>query len=208
MPKLQDHLLGRLLGRDFDGDTHDSFTPADRQSVRILSGRVYSVSTCQIFYTTYDIQRQTDTINTKSCPDIMVHAPPPDIATQYEPYWYARVLGIYHAKVSCSHQGFANGNELRRMEFLWVRWFGAEPGYRHGFQRARLLKIGFVPSSEEDAFGFLDPRHVIRACHLIPAFSCGQTNELLPVAKTDARRLRYGQTQAESEDWTNFYVTM
>jgi len=99
-------------------------------------------------------------------------------------------------------------NELRRMEFLWVRWFGAEPGYTHGFQRARLPKIGFVPSSDEDAFGFLDPRQVIRACHLIPAFSCGQTNELLPVTKTDAHCLRFGQTQAESEDWTNFYVNM
>ena len=102
-----------MLGHNFDGDTHDSFTPADRQSVRILSGRVYSVSSCQVFYTTYDIQRQTDTINPKSCPDIMVHAPPPDNTTQYEPYWYARVLGIYHAKVSCSHQGVANGNDLR-----------------------------------------------------------------------------------------------
>ena len=210
MPKLQDHLLGRLLGRDFDGDTHCSFTPADRQSVRIFSGRVYSVSTCQVFYTTYDIQRQTDTLNPKSCPDIMVHSPPPDnaIDSQLEPYWYARVLGIYHAKVFCSHEGVTDGNELRRMEFLWVRWFGAEPGYTHGFRRARLPKIGFVPSSDEDAFGFLDPRHIIRACHLIPAFSCGRTNELLPVAKTDARRLRFGQTQAESEDWTNFYVNM
>jgi len=94
------------------------------------------------------------------------------------------------------------------MKFLWVRWFGAEPGYTHGFQRARLPKIGFVPSSDEDAFGFLDPRHIICACHLIPAFSCGRTNELLLVAKTDARRLRFGQTQAESDNWTNFYVNM
>ena len=139
----------------------------------------------------------------------MLHAPLPDNTTQYELYWYARVLGIYHAKVSCSHQGVMNGNELRRMEFLWVQWFGAEPGYRHGFRQARLPKISFVrPSSDEDAFGFLNPRNIIRACHLIPAFSCGRTNELLPVAKTDARHLQFGQTQAESEDWTNFYVNM
>ena len=190
MPKLQDHLLGRLLGRDFDGDTHNSFTPVDRQSVRLRAGRIYTVNTCQIFYTTYDVQRQTDTVNTQSCPDVIVHAPPPDSDSDslYEPYWYARVLGIYHAKVSCSHPDVAGGNEIRRMEFLWVRWLGAEPGCRHGFRRAKLPKIGFVPSSDDYAFGFLDPRHVIRSCHLIPAFSCGRTSELLPVAKTDARR--------------------
>jgi len=138
----------------------------------------------------------------------MVCAPPPEDKddSHYEQYWYARVLGIYHAKVSCSHQDVAGGNDIRRMEFLWVRWFGAEPGYRHGFQRAKLPKIGFVPSSDEYAFGFLDPRHVVRSCHLIPAFHCGRTSELLPVAKTDARCLQDGQTQ--TDDWTNFYVNM
>lgn len=207
---MQNHLLGRLLNRDFDGDTHDSFTSADRQSVHLRAGRIYSVNTCQTFYTTYDIQRQTDTINPRSCPDIIVRAPPPDDDedSRYEPYWYARVLGIYHAKVSCSHPDAAGGNEIRRIEFLWVRWFGAEPGCRHGFRRAKLPKIGFVPSSDEYAFGFLDPKNVIRSCHLIPAFSCGRTSELLPVANTDARRPRYGQKQAESDDWTNFYVNM
>ena len=208
LPKLQDHLLGRLLGRDFDGDTHDSFTPADRQSVRILAGRIYSVNTCQVFYTTYDVQRQTDTINPRSCPDIMVYAPPDDDNSHYERYWYARVLGIYHAKIICSHPDVVGGNEVCRMEFLWVRWFGAEPGYTHGFRRAKLPKIGFMPSSDEYAFGFLDPRHVIRSCYLIPAFSCGRTTKLLPVAKTDARCLRYGQSQPDSDDWTNYYVNM
>jgi hypothetical protein len=208
LPKLQDHLLGRLLGRDFDGDTHDSFTPADRQSVRILAGRIYSVNTCQVFYTTYDVQRQTDTINPRSSPDIMVYAPPDEDDSHYERYWYARVLGIYHAKIICSHPDVVGGNEVRRMEFLWVRWFGAEPGYTHGFRRAKLPKIGFVPSSDEYAFSFLDPRHVIRSCHLIPAFSCGRTTELLPVAKTDARCLRYGQSQSECDDWTNYYANM
>jgi hypothetical protein len=69
-------------------------------------------------------------------------------------------------------------NEVCRMEFLWVRWFGAEPGYTHGFRRAKLPKIGFVPSSDEYAFGFLDPQHVICSCYLIPAFSCEQTTKL------------------------------
>ena len=45
LPKLQDHLLGRLLGRDFDGDTYGSFTLDERQTLHILSGKMYSVQT-------------------------------------------------------------------------------------------------------------------------------------------------------------------
>ena len=134
----------------------------------------------------------------------MVHAP----GSEDEPYWYARVLGIYHAKVWTSHDRVVNGGEIRRMDFLWVRWFGGEPDYQHGFRRARLPKIGFVPSTDEYAFGFLDPKHVIRCCHLIPTFSCGRTYDLLPVPDSDARRPRYGQAQVEKDDWTNYYVNM
>jgi hypothetical protein len=209
LPKLQDHLLGRLLGRDFDGDTYGSFTPNDRQTLKILSGKMYSVQTCRLYYTTYDVQRQTDTVNPRTCADVMVHAPAPDDEDDAgKPYWYARVLGIYHAKVSTSHPDAVNGGEVRRMEFLWVRWLGAEPGHRHGFPRAVLPKIGFVPSTDEYAFGFLDPKHVIRGCHLVPAFTCGRTSDLLPIKNTDARCLqRYGQAR-ETDDWVNFYVNM
>ncbi len=91
----------------------------------------------------------------------MVHAPAPDNENDHEHYWYARVLGIYHAKVSTSHPDATNGTEIRRMEFLWVRWLGAEPGHRYGFRHAVLPKIGFVPSTDDYAFGFLDPKHVI-----------------------------------------------
>jgi hypothetical protein len=29
LPKLQDHLLGRLTGREFDGDMHEEFTDSN-----------------------------------------------------------------------------------------------------------------------------------------------------------------------------------
>ena len=118
-------------------------------------------------------------------------------------------IGIYHAKVSTSHPDATNGGEICRMEFLWVRWLGAEPDHRHGFSRAVLPKIGFVPSTDEYTFGFLDPKHVIRGCHLIPAFTCGRTSDLLPVENTDARRLqRYGRACEILDDCMNFYVNM
>jgi len=126
----------------------------------------------------------------------------------YDFYWYARVLGIYHAKVSTSHPDAINGGEVRRMEFLWVRWLGVEPGHKHGFRRAVLPKIGFVPSTDEYVFGFLDPKQVIRGCHLIPAFMSGRTCDLLPVEDMDARRLEYPGHTRETDDWANFYINM
>jgi hypothetical protein len=54
--------LSRLLGREFDGDAHESFTTKELESVRILSGKIYSVRTCQLFYTTYDVQRQSQSL--------------------------------------------------------------------------------------------------------------------------------------------------
>ena len=80
-----------------------------------------------------------------------------------------------------------------------------EPGrYRHGFRHARLPKIGFVESTDEYAFTFLDPVQVIRGMHIIPAFSEGRTSVLLPVRKSVARAL----DPEETDDWTNFYVNM
>ncbi|KAF8237554.1 hypothetical protein L208DRAFT_1148665, partial [Tricholoma matsutake] len=65
------------------------------------------------------------------------------------------------------------------MEFLWVQWFGTEPGYHWGFKSALLPKIGFVPESDGNAFGFLDPSLILRGCHLVPCFSDGCTSQLL-----------------------------
>lgn len=126
----------------------------------------------------------------------------PETGVNASPYWYARVLGVYHTNVWTSHPAVKNGGDVRRMDFLWVRWFGEEPGYRYGFREARLPKVGFVESSDDYAFGFLDPKHVIRGCHLVPAFHGGRTSELLPVTQSDARVLEGSVV----DDWeTGFF---
>ncbi len=66
------------------------------------------------------------------------------------------VIGVFHANVQ--HVGANSRNyRVRRMEFLWVRWLGVVPDYAFGRRLARLPKIGFIPDSDEFAFGFLDP---------------------------------------------------
>ena len=97
----------------------------------------------------------------------------------------------------------AQKHSAQPMEFLWVRWLGAEPGYRSGSQVARLPKIGFVEATDEDAFGFLDPDLVIRGSHLIPAFHSGRTYDLMPYDGPTAAR-----SIGEKDDWVNFYINM
>jgi hypothetical protein len=118
------------------------------------------------------------------------------------PYWYARVLGVFHAKVM--HSGPKSRNRLvQYMEFLWVRWYGIQPGYRWGLKGARLPKIGFIPDTDDGAFGFIDPSLVIRGCHLVPCFASGRTSALLQTSTLTAAR-----RPDEVDDWANFYVMM
>ena len=88
------------------------------------------------------------------------------------PYWYARVLGIFHADIL--HVGpLALNLSVQHMEFLWVCWFGIEPGYRSGSHFGCLLKVGFVPDTDPCVFGSLDPSLILHGCHLVPAFAGG-----------------------------------
>jgi len=190
------------MGREFDGDMHDQFTDSDRNSIRFVGSRIYSVQTCRIYYTSYDLKRLCDTINPCAHPDIMLRSPVDE--ENAEPYWYARVIGIYHANVWIENSEIPGGRNTRRMDFLWVRWFGDEPGYHSGIRRARLPKIGFVESTDDFAFSFVDPANVIRGCHLIPAFNAGRSVDLLPHPHSIARRLN----PEEVDDWLNFYANM
>ncbi|KAL1759929.1 hypothetical protein FB107DRAFT_270653 [Schizophyllum commune] len=202
VPKLQDHLLNRLLHRQFDGDDDGAYSDEDRNHVRFRDRSFFEGRTCRVNYTTYDCRRDQDTIHVGKHADIMMHSP--ETGTNAHPYWYARVLGVYHADVMTSHPRAPPGsNQYQKMQFLFVRWYGTEPGYRSGSGLARLPKIGFVEEDEGPyAFGFLDPALVIRTCHLIPAFASGRTSSLLGAGATIAR------AAGEVDDWLNYYVNI
>ena len=65
------------------------------------------------------------------------------------------------------------------MEFLWVRWFSLDATAPGGFKTHRLHRLTFIHHENENAFGFIDPKDVIRAAHLIGAYSFGRTNRYL-----------------------------
>jgi hypothetical protein len=81
--------------------THGEFTDEERNTVRIAGECIYRCKTIRINYTTYDIRCNTDTINPQTYPDIMVKSP--ETGPNGQPYWYARVIGIFHATVSSCH---------------------------------------------------------------------------------------------------------
>jgi hypothetical protein len=99
-------------------------------------------------------------------------------------------LKIFHAIVTHPHCP-----EGERMDFVWVRWFGRQPAYRVGWKQERLDRIGFLNDRDEQ-FGFLNPSDVIRACHLIPAFSHGRTEQFLGTSKY----------RHKGGDWMYYYV--
>ena len=126
----------------------------------------------------------------------------PEVGTNVHPFWYAQVLGVYHANVSTTHPA-APRHSAQCMEFLWVRWLGIEPRYQLGSKVARLPKVGFVKDVDEDAFGFLDPDLVILGSHLIPDFNSGQTQGLMSYCGSTVAR-----PPDQKDDWTSFYVNM
>jgi hypothetical protein len=199
---LKDHILTRLLGKEYDGDEQE-YTHAERNEVLIQDNQLYFHKTLRVNYTSYDIRRQQDVVNPTSHPDVMVLSC--EDGEDAHPFWYARVIKIFHIIVrhcpSAPQTEQYAQTEPQRMDVLWVRWFGLDADARGGWSKKRLHGISFIPCDEPGAFGFLDPGQVIRGVHLIPNFSRDRTDSRLP--PSIARPAADG-----NEDWDSFYVNM
>ena len=190
---MKDHLLGRISERP-----EDSFTDKDRRQLLLHNNRIFCHKTLRINFTTYDGRRDQDTINIRTHSDIIVLANQDEDPENEHPYWYARVIGIFHAMVL--HVG--SGTTYEQIDFLWVRWYGFDMKSRSGFKARRLHQVGFLNSNDDTgAFGFINDLDVIRAVHLIPAFHFGKSSLLL--STSIARRKDEGD-----EDYERYYVNM
>jgi len=67
-----------------------------------------------------------------------------------------------------------------------------------GPNASQFTRVSFVPhtGTPGESFGFVDPSHVIRGCHLIPVFNLQRTRDLLGVSM--ARDIK--------GDWRAFYA--
>ena len=168
-------------------------------SVHIVDNRMYSLQLLRVNYTMYDVCRDQDLVNTHTQSDVMVLSHKDD--PQAHPYWYTRVLGIFHLRVLYLNPSAMNCS-VQHMEVLWIQWFGLVPGHQFGSKMAQLPKIGFIPDMDLLVFGFLDPSLVIHATHLIPAFNDGCTAEFLATSPTG------GWLPDETDNWAAFFVSM
>jgi hypothetical protein len=102
--------------------SHDnSLASTNWQAVIFQHDRMYKHKIMHINYTSYDVRRDEDIVYIGArgqCNNVMVLAPA-HIRLHGHPFWYARVLGIYHTNVIYTGEG--NADFLpRRLEFLWV----------------------------------------------------------------------------------------
>lgn len=182
------------MSRLVEGDDSDGpFTIRDRMSLKLINDRIYRHKVLRINYTTYNLRRDQDSLNPRTHGDIMVLS-----SDDAQPYWYARIIGIFHAMVLQTGPK-SKSREPKKMEFLFVRWFGLDNDEVGGWKTKKLHQIGFVEGDE--AFGFVDPADIIRGVHLIPRFSLGRTKQLL--GPSIARSVL-----EKDEDWFRYYVNM
>lgn len=161
--------------------------------------RLYFHNTMRINYTTYDIRRAQDTININSARrDIMVLSKSDNMDgaddADDSPFIYARILGIFH--VNAIQIGTATPDYTpQRFDLLWVRWF--KKITTGSWKKHKLECISFPPMANDCSFGFLDPNDVVRACHIVPAFSSG-------VRHPDSQGLSL--CARDSADFCQYYV--
>jgi len=146
------------------------------EQVFIENNTLYEHPILNIKYTSYEVQQERDSIHIGyGRTGVMVHTPTLR-EDENEPWSYANVLAVYHVTV-CT----ASRPEPQTLTVLWVRWMQRSATGLAGPNSRNYTRASFVPWSGTlgTAFDFVDPSHIIRACHLIPAFNLGRTHDLL-----------------------------
>jgi len=85
----------------------------------------------------------------------------------------------------------------RKVEFLWVRWFEYDSNRSVEWADLNLDPICFLPMADERAFGFVDPKDVLRGCHVLPTFARGR-------ARIDGVGL--SRLAHDAQDWSRYRV--
>lgn len=168
-------------------------------AVLLKNDRIYHHKLVRFHFTTYDVRRAADIINagTTRC-NIMLLADETHDSDHANPhhFLYARVLGAYHTNVIYTGPGMRD-YEARRLDFLWVRWYEVVDPQSSGWDNLMLDSVHFPPMREDDAFGFIDPKDVLRTCHILPNFAKG---------KRHANGAGVSRCAKDSTDYKRYYI--
>jgi hypothetical protein len=58
-------------------------------------------------------------------------------------------------------------NKPRHFDSLWVRWFEVVDTISSGWSNSTLDMVYFPSMHRNGSFGFVDPRDVLRGCHIL-----------------------------------------
>lgn len=159
---------------------------------------MYQHRTLRTNYTTYDVLRHQDVINPSTTHCFAVLPAEFELDSDAHPYIYAKILGVYHAKISYC------GGLPRRFDFVHVRWLYYDYGRPGGWESRRLDRLSYSDSHTEqdiiDSFDFIDPKDIIRAAHMIPDFQSGTSNTFLRIPSSIAH------DNSDHTDWNGYYV--
>ncbi|KAI0700501.1 hypothetical protein C8T65DRAFT_523783, partial [Cerioporus squamosus] len=204
IPHLCEHLLGRILDEE-----PGSFSESELDGLEIYRDCMYPHKVVRFNYPTYDMRHGQDSINPRTHPDIMLLANGSDATVH--PYWYARIIEVFHVKVSYHGPGAScSTRRWQSFDVLWVRWFAFDKDYPSGFQHRRLPHLSFVKTDDMSMdlpFSFVDPEDVICTAYLMPAFSLERTPGYLPPSKL-AWRTEDNKKCNDNQDWRYYYVGM
>jgi len=165
--------------------------------VFLKNDNIYHHKRVRFHFTTYDVQRGTDIVNSgTSRRDVMLLASDSKRSSSPHHFLYARVLGAYHANVIYTGPG-ARDQKPRRIHFLWVRWFEVIDPASSGWSKSGLDLVQFPPMHQNSSFGFVDPRDVLRGCHILPASAQG---------KRQADGVNVSPCAKDGEDYHFYYV--
>jgi hypothetical protein len=159
---------------------------------------LYHHKLLRFHFITYDVRRGTDIVNsgTSRCNIMLLADHEDDPTSSPHHFLYARVLGAYHANVIYTGPGMQD-YEDRRFEFLWVRWFEVVDPASSGWASSTMDSVRFPPMHGTHSFGFVDPKDVLRGCHILPSFAKGKRH---PDGVGISRRAKDGK------DYKLYYV--
>lgn len=192
VPQLKRHLLSRILG----SQNHPDFSDQEIGRIRFHQERMYRYNMLWINYTSYDVLRQQYVINPSNSRCFVLLPTEFDTDSNAHPFSYAKIIGIYHAKI-------IYGNQLaQRIDFVHVRWLYYDENQPGGWDTGRLDRVGYETCQTDqdilDSFDFVNPCDIIRAAHLIPDFKSGITTFL--------RGPSIAHDNEEHGDWFAYYV--
>ena len=187
---LKDHLLARVLGRQYDAQL-PTFTEEDRNQLYISEDCLEQWYGMNVFYTTYDLRCGKDQVKMKNRSYIMMLS-----QDEHHPYAYAQVLRIF--KVDVLHG--PTMLEEARMDIIWVCWFKIDKTYRAGWKAKRLYRLKFVPPPSRMAhlaFSIQTMPFTGHTSSLVLSLAFDPTPPAIPASVWDPK---------EESNWDTYYV--